>query len=114
MFLGYPCFILGLLMLLLPLHSSSSFNPLEARVAYFAGIYDEYTGEPYSPADGGVSQTQEAMVPLAALLFNERRGDIIPALRDLQCNKNLTVNWVCDAGRLFPCIFLCKRGRTKQ
>ena len=62
-----------------------------------------YTDDFYSPEDGGVSQTQEAMAPIAVMVFNERRYDIIPALKDLNCNKNLTIKWMC-AGLSSPLV----------
>ena len=53
----------------------------------------------YSPADGGGTIIQESMAPLAALIFNERKAEIIPALAGLKnCNKNLTIPWTCSSG----------------
>jgi len=68
-----------------------------ARLAYF-NYPSEMDGLTFSPGDFGRSQIQEAMAPLAVMLFNERRGDILPALGNLTwCNKNLSIPYSCAA-----------------
>jgi hypothetical protein len=49
--------------------------------------------------DDGFTVVQEAMAPLAVLLFNERRADILPVLGQLgNCNKNLSIPYTCASG----------------
>ena len=73
------------------------------RIAYLNDMINIYTDDFYSPEDGGVSQIQESMAPIAVMVFNERRYQIIPALKDLNCNKNLTIKWMC-AGMSDPLV----------
>jgi hypothetical protein len=80
----------------LSINLSVASDDLVARIAFFNYMFERLNGPSYSPADGGIVQIQEAMAPLAAIIFNERRAEIIPALGNLtSCNKNISIEWVC-------------------
>ena len=71
-------------------------DPYVARIGFFNYGW-EIDGIIFN--DDRYTQVQEAMAPLATLLFNERRGDILPVLGTLgACNKNLTIPYTCASG----------------
>jgi hypothetical protein len=79
------------------LHTASAF-PADDYTARLALFHYPWGMDGVIFPDDGFTLVQEAMAPLAALLFNERRADILPVLGQLgSCNKNMSIVYSCGS-----------------
>ena len=73
--------------------TDTSIHPNIARIGLFIYPWDD---DGVIDDDQGYGLVQELMGPLAVLMFNERRADILPVLGTLgNCNKNLSIPYMC-------------------